>query len=70
MTMGQAFLWLVALVALGFCLRRGPGMLRRVGTETGQSLLKILPLFAVALPIPPAPPSTANLTHGAAPDDD
>ena len=51
MTMGQAFLWLVALVALGFCLRRGPGMLRRVGTETGQSLLKILPLFAVALPM-------------------
>jgi uncharacterized membrane protein YraQ (UPF0718 family) len=49
--MGQAFLWLVALVALGFCLRRGPGMLRRVGTETGQSLLKILPLFAVALPM-------------------
>lgn len=51
MTMGQAFLWLVALVALGFCLRRGPGMVRRVGTETGQSLLKILPLFAVALPM-------------------
>ena len=51
MTMGQAFLWLVALVALGFCLRRGPGMLRLVGTETGHSLLKILPLFAVALPM-------------------
>ncbi|MEO3474487.1 permease [Roseomonas sp. CAU 1739] len=51
MTGGQAFLWVVALVALGFCLRRGPGTLRRVGVETGQSLVKILPLFAVALPM-------------------
>ena len=51
MTPGQIFLWLVALVALGFCLRRGPGALRRVGTESAQSLVKILPLFAVALPM-------------------
>ena len=51
MTGGQAFLWLLALIALGFCLRRGPGTLRRVGAETGQSLVKILPLFAVALPM-------------------
>lgn len=51
MTAGQAFLWVVALVALGVCLRRGPGTLRKVGTETGQSLLKILPMFAAALPM-------------------
>ena len=49
--MGQAFLWVVALIALGFCLRRGPGVVRKVGVETGQSLVKILPMFAVALPM-------------------
>ena len=51
MTGGQAVLWVLALVALAFCLRRGPGAVRRVGTESGQSLLKILPMFAVALPM-------------------
>ena len=51
MTAGQLFLWALALVALGFCLRRGPGAVRRAGVETGQSLLKILPMFAVALPM-------------------
>ncbi|HWT10232.1 MAG TPA: hypothetical protein VN329_13775 [Roseomonas sp.] len=51
MTGGQAVLWVLALVALAFCLRRGPGVVRRVGSESGQSLLKILPMFAVALPM-------------------
>lgn len=51
MTAGQGVLWVLALIALGFCLRRGPGVVRRVGAETGQSLIKILPMFAAALPM-------------------
>jgi len=50
-TAGQGVLWVLALIALGFCLRRGPGVVRRVGAETGQSLIKILPMFAAALPM-------------------
>jgi len=51
MTPGQIFLWAVALIALGFCLRRGPATVHRAGVESAKSLLKILPLFAVALPM-------------------
>jgi uncharacterized membrane protein YraQ (UPF0718 family) len=51
MTAGQGFLWLVALVALGACLRRGPGTARRAVVDTGQGLVKILPMFAIALPM-------------------
>lgn len=51
MTAGQVLLWLLALATLGVCLRRGPGVVRRAGVETGRSLLKILPMFAVALPM-------------------
>jgi uncharacterized membrane protein YraQ (UPF0718 family) len=41
----------IALVAFGFCLRRGPGTARKAVVDTGQSLVKILPIFAVALPM-------------------
>lgn len=51
MTAGQAFLWLLALIALGACFRRGPGAARRAAVESGQGLLRILPMFAVALPM-------------------
>jgi uncharacterized membrane protein YraQ (UPF0718 family) len=51
MTGGQVFLAFIALVALGFCLKRGPGTARRAVVDTGQSLVKILPIFAVALPM-------------------
>jgi uncharacterized membrane protein YraQ (UPF0718 family) len=51
MTGAQLFLALVALVALGVCLRRGPGVARRAVADTGQGLVKILPIFAVALPM-------------------
>lgn len=51
MTGGQALLAVLALVALGLCLRRGPGTARRAVVESGQSLLRILPVFAVALPM-------------------
>lgn len=51
MTWGQVLLWLLAFAALGACLRRGPGQARRAVAESGQGLLKILPIFAVALPM-------------------
>lgn len=51
MTAGQISLWLMALVAIGFCARRSPGAVRRVGTDTVGNLTKILPMFAVALPM-------------------
>lgn len=51
MTAGQAFLWVLALIALGFCLRRGPMTARKASVDAGQNLLKILPMFAVALPM-------------------
>lgn len=51
MTGAQVFLAVVALIAFGFCLRRGPNVARRAVADTGTSLLKILPIFAVALPM-------------------
>ncbi|MBR0680750.1 hypothetical protein GXW74_09645 [Roseomonas eburnea] len=51
MTGAQAFLWVLALVAMGLCARRGAIPARKAVAETGQSLAKILPLFAVALPM-------------------
>jgi uncharacterized membrane protein YraQ (UPF0718 family) len=48
---GQIFLWVLAIIALGFCARRSPGAVRRAGVDTGRNLLKILPMFAVALPM-------------------
>lgn len=51
MTPGQIFLWVLAVVALGFCLRRGPATVHKAGVETGRNLVKILPMFTVALPM-------------------
>ncbi|MBR0670677.1 hypothetical protein [Neoroseomonas soli] len=51
MTAGQAFLWVLALIAFGFCLRRGPAAGHRAVADAGRNLLKILPMFAVALPM-------------------
>lgn len=51
MTAGQAVLWVLALGALGLCLRRGPATARKAVVDAGQSILKILPMFAVALPM-------------------
>jgi len=50
-TGGQIFLAVVAVLALGFCLRRGPTTARKATAEAGQSLLRMLPIFAVALPM-------------------
>ncbi|MBW6399631.1 permease [Roseomonas sp. HJA6] len=51
MTPGQAFLWVLAIIALGFCFRKGPAAAHRAGVDAAKNLLKILPLFAVALPM-------------------
>lgn len=51
MTGGQVFLAIVALIAFGACLRRGPGTARKAAVDTGQSLVRMLPIFAVALPM-------------------
>ena len=51
MTGGQVLLAVIAAVAFGFCLRRGIGTAQRAAVDTWQSLLKILPIFAVALPM-------------------
>lgn len=51
MTGGQALLAVIAAAAFGFCLRRGTGTAHRAAVDTWQGLLKILPIFAVALPM-------------------
>ena len=51
MTGGQVFLAVIALIAFGACLRRGPAMGRKAVADAGQNLIKILPIFAVALPM-------------------
>ncbi|MBB5690419.1 hypothetical protein GXW77_19880 [Roseomonas alkaliterrae] len=51
MTAGQVFLAVVALLAFGACLRRGPATARKAAADTGRSLLGMLPIFAVALPM-------------------
>lgn len=51
MTGGQVLLALLALAAFAAALRRGPGMARKVAGDAGQSLLRMLPMFAVALPM-------------------
>jgi uncharacterized membrane protein YraQ (UPF0718 family) len=50
-TGGQVFLAVISAIAFGFCLRRGPGTARKAVVDTGQGLVKILPIFAVALPM-------------------
>ncbi|HEY4251048.1 MAG TPA: hypothetical protein VGM87_07600 [Roseomonas sp.] len=47
----QGLLWLMALIAFGFCFRRGGGMAIRAARDGGHSLLRVLPLFAAALPM-------------------
>ena len=51
MTGGQIFLAVIALAAFAACARRGAGPARRAVADTGQGLVKILPIFAVALPM-------------------
>lgn len=51
MTAGQALLLLAALIAFGFTLRQGVPAAQRALRETGQTIGRVLPLLALALPM-------------------
>lgn len=51
MTIGQGILWLLALAAFGLALRRGVPTAQRALRETGQTILRVLPLLLAALPM-------------------
>ena len=51
MTASQLLLFLVALGAFGLALRRGVPTAQRALQETGQSILRVLPLLLVAMPM-------------------
>ena len=51
MTPGQILLFAVALAAFGLALRRGLPTAQRALRETGQTILRVLPLLVVALPM-------------------
>lgn len=51
MTPGQILLFAVALVAFGLALRKGVPTAQRALRETGQTILRVLPLLVVALPM-------------------
>lgn len=49
MTFGQAILLVLALGAFGLTLRRGPPAAGRALRETGDTIVRVLPLLAAAL---------------------
>ncbi|MES2713420.1 MAG: hypothetical protein V4653_17710 [Pseudomonadota bacterium] len=51
MSATQGLLWLMALTALGLCLKRSTAMAMRAGRDGVRSLGRVLPLFLVALPM-------------------
>ncbi|MBR0656182.1 permease [Plastoroseomonas arctica] len=51
MSATQGLLWLLALIALGLCLKRSVSMAIRAGRDGAHSLVRVLPLFTVALPM-------------------
>ena len=51
MTPGQIILFAVALAAFGLALRRGVPTAQRALHETGQTIVRVLPLLVVALPM-------------------
>ncbi len=51
MILGILLLWVAALAALALCFRRGLPTGRRALAETGSTLLRILPVMALALPM-------------------
>lgn len=51
MIFGIIVMWLLAFGALALCLRRSPAMARRAVDDTGRSLVRVLPVIAVALPM-------------------
>jgi uncharacterized membrane protein YraQ (UPF0718 family) len=50
-TTSQILLFLVALGAFGLALRRGVPTAQRALRETGQSILRVLPLLVAAMPM-------------------
>lgn len=51
MTPSQIFLAILALAVFAFVLHRGAGGAKRAARETTQGVLRIIPLFAAALPM-------------------
>lgn len=51
MSASQGLLWLLALIALGLCLRHSASMAMRAGRDGAHSLMRVLPMFTVALPM-------------------
>lgn len=51
MTFGQGMLLVLALGAFGLALRRGVPTAQRALRETGQTILRVLPLLLAALPM-------------------
>lgn len=51
MNLSQLILAVAAAAVFALCLRRGRPQARRAVKETGDGVLRILPLFAVALPM-------------------
>ena len=47
----QIILWVIALVVLALCMRRGMPQARRAVAETNRGFWRILPMFCVALPM-------------------
>jgi uncharacterized membrane protein YraQ (UPF0718 family) len=47
----QIILWVIALVVLALCARRGMPQARRAVAETNRGFWRILPMFCVALPM-------------------
>ena len=51
MSVGVIGRWVLALVALGLCLRRSPVVARRAVAEAGTSLKRVAPVMLMALPM-------------------
>ncbi|WP_149536918.1 permease [Siccirubricoccus phaeus] len=51
MTPGQILLLAAAAIAFGFTLRRGVPTAQRALRETGETVVRVLPLLALALPM-------------------
>ena len=51
MSIGQAILLVLALGAFGLALRRGVPTAQRALRETGQTIIRVLPLLVAALPM-------------------
>ena len=51
MSVGVILIWVLALGALGMCLRRSPVLARRAVGDAGTALWRVLPVMLMALPM-------------------